>query len=263
MAYLLGTSYPTFTVTSSTSAPDTPASYAALATRPFLPWRSNSIALDGDLAWLDVQFAAATPLVGIFVHNVNVTRLTFQASANGSSWSDLGAQTIPVDTRFNRRKAYLRLTGFNHKFLRLLFDVAYYTEADEEGFGGDPGRFRCGAFVPIGSTTALTIHAPVWPRDFLRDEATEVVGYVGGGLEVHAQGPPRARFFLYLRGARNTTGLTEAALFSALDAATPFLLAEDFGHPERAYYVRRVEDDVLREDFPLLERERFVVEEVI
>jgi hypothetical protein len=267
--YLLGTSFPTFTPTASSAQTTQPVTNLALslALRPFVLWRATSAESD---QWVRLALGVQMVLDGVFLNNLNVSSVIVERSTDGSTFTSMGTFAVPVDRRVNRRKAYLRLAGFNYSYLRITFPAANYVSTPQAGWVssgdewdvGGPGAIECGVILPVASVLTLDDHAPVWPRDYIRQEAHDVIGFASGGIEVIQEGSPYLELPLRLQGIRATATAQVDAL-SALTIGQPFLLAEDFGHPEYAYLVRRVEDDAIMEDAGIVEREHFLAREAV
>lgn len=269
MAYLLATAFAAYTATASSALADHPAANAALLLSPFRTWRSTTDAQ----SWLRCDLGTATVLDGVFLNFTNVERVTVQRSSDGASFTDLlTAAALPLDTRVNRRKAYLRFAGFNHRYLRLLLNTADIvplhggtvpSSPGEEEFTLEVGYFELGTVACVKAVTVLDAaseHAPQFPLTHVRRNGRDVIDFLSGGYEVVDEGPFYLEATLRLAGAR-LAGATAAAIVSAITIGQAFMLADE-ADVSRAYLFRRAEDDAVTEDFATLARPLTVREAV-
>lgn len=257
MGLLVSTTFATYTPTASSELVDHPVVNVTDAAHPARTWRTTNVTADG---WIRAQLTTQ-PLDGVFLDRVNVTQVRLESSSNGTTFTSLGTFATPLDTRINRRKAYLRISGFNHPYLRVVFPLANYDAASPEGLTGGPGGFQCGTLALVPAVTDLNAFTPVWPRDYVRRQATETIGLLSGGIEIATLGPSYLELALRLEGFRSD-GITEAMSLSAITFEDLILIAENLGAPEHAYLCRRASDDTVEETEGLIVRDQWLLREV-
>lgn len=201
--------------------------------------RSTSIS-----AWnLDIDFGAATPLDGLFLHHCNFGKVMLAASNDASAWTNLYAAATDVLTDDRcappvRRKVWLPgsawTSPFNHRYLRITPSVA------------DAGA----PFWEIGAVAFPVLENMTrnWGTPFAWTPVESVtrLEYAGGGGEVNVEGPTRVRFTLQ-GGPWATAALSQLTRLRALGQDGAFFLYENRDDRSKAYLLKRVSDTTVAE----------------
>ncbi|MBI4773883.1 MAG: hypothetical protein HY788_06835 [Deltaproteobacteria bacterium] len=228
--FILSYSFVDFTPTASTEHASFPAENIADLSKPSAEYRSTN-ALQTTIV-LDTG-AAATAIAAVYIGGVNFTSMTIQGNET-DSWgapSFTLAATIAQDAELLKRKAFIALTGFAYRYMRLVIPVQ--TRTDGEGF------YRIGVVALMSTAAELPINpqynyerAPGWPH--------EEVELDGGGIETLILGLCM-RFEAELEfQARQTHEATFHAI-NAVQPGQPFIFYENGWHSggtEKAYLVR-------------------------
>lgn len=228
--FILSYSFVDYTPTASTEHASFPAENIADLSKPSAEYRSTG-ALQTTIV-LDTG-AASTAVAAVYVGGVNFTSLTIQGNAT-DSWgapSFTQAVTIAQDAELLKRKAFIALTAFAYRYMRLVIPVQ--TRTDGEGF------YRIGAVALMSAAAELPINpqygyerSPGWPH--------EEVELDGGGIETLLLGLCM-RFEAELEFQVPAASASTFYAINAVQPGQPFVFYENgwnSGGTEKAYLVR-------------------------
>ena len=259
----LATAFVPYAATTSSASTDHPVSNVTQIMRPFMTWRPTT---PDSTQWVVCDFTNPQTLDGVYLHHLHATSVTVEGSANGSSWPSFGTFPIAYDPWRNRRAAYLRLTGFTYRFLRISLLPAAFPESDPDWVGssesGDIGTFEIGVLAPVASVIALDQLRVQRPFKVLQRSGDQSQSYVSGGFEVQGISRPWVELALALEGPR-TAALTALGLFDTSPAAQPVLFVDTLRGTVGAYLTRRMTDDETVESFALASRSTLGLREAI
>jgi len=228
--FILSYSFVSYTPTASTELASFPDDNIAELLSPEAEYRSvntleTTIVLDTG--------AAGTAIAGVYLGGLNVTSVTIEGNDTDSWASPSFSQAVMIsqDAELLKYKAFVALTDFEYRYLRIVVPVQSTT--DGESF------FRIGVAALMSAADELPINpqysyerAPGWPH--------EEVELDGGGVETLILGLCM-RFEAELEfQARQTHEATFHAI-NAVQPGQPFIFYENGWHDggtEKAYLVR-------------------------
>ena len=227
--FLLGTTLWTFTASASSSAPDHPASNAAMIERPFETWEANT----GDASpYVVLDMGTARLPRALVLNNLGFGDVSLEAGADGVSFPDfITLQSVPFNARVRRSMIFLDLLGLMTTARRYL-RVGCFT------FTSAP---FIGSAVIVGSMADMVRN---WGRsiDWTPKMAATRLGMVGGGApQINREG----RFFLEYQlqgGPWLRDAMAQLLELHAVQAGVPFVMYENRDDKSQAYLLQRETD---------------------
>lgn len=120
------------------------------------------------------DMAAAKTLMAVMLDDLNFTSVYIEGSADNVTYPFSQLFTISKDERVDRYKAYLVLTGFNYRYLR----VRIPAQTPTDGLSA----FRIGRVIALDTQLELPIN-PSYPYDYEAPKKYKKIEFESGGIE--------------------------------------------------------------------------------
>jgi hypothetical protein len=148
---IFSNSFRTYTATSAIEDTDYPASNMADQIQLKRHARTTNATKD-QLLW-KLNLGASLSVVGAWIHDTNLDKVTWRKSTNGTDWTTISTASISIDAKTERRKIFTVFSGVTDNY------IGIYAPADV-GDAADPaGAWRVGTVVLFSSLTTLTKNA--------------------------------------------------------------------------------------------------------
>ncbi|MFH2129768.1 MAG: hypothetical protein ABIK68_05280 [bacterium] len=182
---------------------------------------------------LKIDFTAATPVAALFINHCNFDSITIQGNATDVWTSPSFTSTVSIskDRYVGRYKAFIALTAFNYRYLRLFIPTG------ETPTGGE-GYWFVSSVIPVSATTEFSLsmdypYARGAGKPFKDNE------FPSGKKERILTGSHKKWMGRISWGTRPSNSESDMLTLHEMDIEDPLIYFENMGDTSRAYYCLR------------------------